>query len=182
MDIISLINDFDWLILNAIDNLKCGFMDGFMPFITSFGNIGWVWIFITICFLCTKKHRTCGFMIATALILSLIFGNIILKPLVARDRPFLANPDIMLLIRTPMDFSFPSGHSMTSFAAATVLLCYNKKFGIPALILAILIAFSRLYLQVHYPTDVISGIIIGIVFGFLAVTLVKKIKTQMTKR
>ena len=113
-----------------------------------------------------------------ALILGLIVCNMILKPWVARIRPYdlqeqLGNI-IPLLIERQHDFSFPSGHTIASFEAATVLMLHNKKLGIPALILACLIAFSRLYLYVHYPTDVITSVILGTAFGFLGNWLVNK--------
>ena len=109
-----------------------------------------------------------------ALVFSLLIGNIILKPSIARVRPFNINTSIQLLITAPVDFSFPSGHAMSSFAAATVIFCYNKRYGIGALILAGLIAFSRLYLYVHFPSDVIIGTIIGILLALAAVKIMNK--------
>jgi undecaprenyl-diphosphatase len=75
---------------------------------------------------------------------------------------------IPLLIEAPTDYSFPSGHTIASFEAATVLLIRHKKWGIMAMVLAVLIAFSRLYLYVHYPTDVLSSIVLGIGIAFAA--------------
>ena len=98
---------------------------------------------------------------------SLITGNMILKPLVARLRPFTVNTAVELLIPPPADFSFPSGHTYASFASSTAILRNNRRIGSCALVLAILIAFSRLYLYVHYPTDVLFGILLGILAGWL---------------
>ena len=100
-----------------------------------------------------------------------------MKPLIARTRPFDANnlKDI-LLIKAPKDYSFPSGHTMASFAAATVLIYMNRKVGIVAMVLAVLIAFSRLYLYVHYPSDVFAGMIFGILSAIISIKLLAKTK------
>ena len=114
-----------------------------------------------------------------ALLMGVLVCNVTMKPLFARIRPYDYQLEhfgrtIQLLVATPHDFSFPSGHTLASFEAATVLLINNRKLGIPAMILAVLIAFSRLYLYVHYPTDVIFSVFMGIGFAFLGNFLVKK--------
>lgn len=99
--------------------------------------------------------------------------NVTLKPLVARLRPFeIADTMRQLLIDPPSDFSFPSGHTTSSFAAATALAAARARGGLAAMILAAVIAFSRLYLYVHYPTDVIAGALIGAFSGLAAYALV----------
>ena len=105
---------------------------------------------------------------AIALSLGFIFGNLLLKPLVGRIRPYDITPNINMLVNALSDYSFPSGHTLSSFAVATVILCFNKKIGIFAMIIATLIGFSRLYLYVHFPTDVLCGAILGILFGKLS--------------
>ena len=115
-----------------------------------------------------------------ALVLGLLVCNIILKPQVARIRPYTFQlehfqKEITLLISAQSDFSFPSGHTIASFEACTVLMLHDKRMGIPATILAILIAFSRLYLYVHYPTDVLVSLVLGILFGLLGNLLVNLI-------
>ena len=110
-----------------------------------------------------------------ALLCGLIVGNLTLKPLIGRIRPYDLNPGVSLLIDKLHDFSFPSGHTLSSFEGATVLLIRDKRFGIPAMILAAIIALSRLYLYVHYPTDVLAGAVLGITFGILAVSIVNAI-------
>lgn len=99
--------------------------------------------------------------------ITFIIGNLILKNLIARQRPCWLDTQIALLIKSPKDYSFPSGHSMNGFAASIALLCNDKKLGIPAVILASLIAFSRLYHFVHFPTDVMVGILISTTVAIL---------------
>lgn len=173
-----IIHSIDDNILSFIqEHLKNSFMDTIMPVITSLGNSGIVWIVIAAILLSMKKYRKYGVMLALALIITLVVGNITLKPLIARTRPFDANnlKDI-LLIKAPKDYSFPSGHTMASFAAATVLIYMNRKVGIVAMVLAVLIAFSRLYLYVHYPSDVFAGMIFGILSAIISIKLLAKTK------
>ena len=155
-------------ILYWIQNIHSSLLDSIMIFITSLGNAGIIWIVLAIIFLFTKKYRKCGIAMALALLLSFIFGNVILKNLFERPRPSWVDTSIALLIKNPRDYSFPSGHSFASFAGATAIFIYHKKEGIAALILAALIAFSRLYLFVHYPSDVILGSIFGVTVALVA--------------
>ena len=188
---------FDLPILDWIQaHLQSGFMDTIMPIITVFGDAGIFWIACAVVLLFFPKTRKIGLGMGIAMAKGLLVCNVTLKPLVARIRPYdfqikeLGKTwnDILLagklLVETPHDFSFPSGHTIASFEAATVLLINNKKFkvGIPALILAILIAFSRLYLYVHYPTDVIFSVFAGILFGFIGHLLAQKIKLPSGKK
>lgn len=165
----ELIQQTDFQILDWIQaNLRTPWLDWLMPKITFLCESGWFWIVLTIMLLIWKRHRKCGWGMFTALILSLLIGNLLLKHAVARPRPCWINTDIDMLVAIPKDFSFPSGHSMASFASATVLMTYDRRAGIPALILSALIAFSRLYLYVHFPTDVLVGTVLGIVMGLIA--------------
>ena len=181
MDILSyLAIHFDLPILEWIaGHLCCTFLDVVMPLITRLGDAGIFWIACAVILLCIPKYRKVGLSMGTALLLGLLICNITLKPLVARMRPYdyqlqYFSKFIDLLIATPHDFSFPSGHTIASFEGATVLLIHNRKLGIPAMILAVLIAFSRLYLYVHYPTDVFVSIVLGIGFAFLGSFLAHK--------
>ena len=176
MDWIAMLHSLDWAVLEGISALHCGFLDTVMPLVTSLGNAGWFWILLTVICLCLKDFRRCGIAMAAALVLCLLIGNVLLKPLVARVRPFIEDPSISLLIQAPHDFSFPSGHSMTSFAPAVVLFAYHRRVGLCALVLSALIAFSRLYLFVHYPTDVLAGSLLGVGIGCLSVWLVRHIR------
>lgn len=172
---------FDLPILDWIAaNLWCPILDTVMPIITLFGDAGIFWIAVALVFLFTKKYRKTGLGMAIALILGLLVCNIWLKPLICRIRPYdfqmmYFAREIPLLVDGMHDFSFPSGHTIASFEAAVLIFLNNKKLGIPALILAVLISFSRLYLYVHYPTDVIFSVVFGTVFAFLGNWLAPKI-------
>ena len=176
-EILSVVQSIDFAILDFIQaNMRLPFSDTMMPFITHLGESGILWIILAIVLLCIKKYRREGFTVAAALILCLIFCNLLIKNIVARTRPFDINTAIELLIKPPTDFSFPSGHTAAAFATATaLLLCKNKLLGIPVLILAVLIAFSRMYLYVHFPSDVLGGMILGVILAFVAYAIVKKI-------
>jgi len=163
---------FDLPILDWIQaNLQSGFMDKFMPFITRFGDHGTFWMIVAALLFIFPKTRKTGLGMAIAMMIGLLICNVTLKPLVGRIRPYDLQAElgitIQLLGERMHDFSFPSGHTIASFEAAVVLLKNSKKMGIPAMILAILIAFSRLYLYVHYPTDVIASIILGTLFALI---------------
>lgn len=141
----------------------------FFKVITTLGNAGLIWIAITLLLLFNKKTRRAGIISACAMIMSLIVNNLILKNLVARTRPYDMIDTLIPLVKKPTDFSFPSGHTGCAFAAAGVFVRnLPKRAGIPLLILAILIALSRLYVGVHYPTDVLVGFIIGLTLSYLA--------------
>ena len=172
---------FDLPILDWIqETMQCTFLDKTMPIVTLFGDGGVFWIGIAVLLLFFAKYRKTGFSMGMALVLGLVVCNITLKPLVARIRPYdfqlqEFGREISLLISAQHDFSFPSGHTIASFEACTVLLLHDKRMGIPATVLAILIAFSRLYLYVHYPTDVLVSLVLGIAFGLLGTFLVNLI-------
>ncbi len=181
MDILSyLAENFDLPILDWImENLWCPFLDFLMPLITLLGDAGIFWIAMAVVLLFFPKTRKIGLGMGAALLIGVLVCNVTLKPLVARIRPYDYQLEhfgkvIPLLIEAQHDFSFPSGHTIASFEAATVLMIHSKKAGIPALILATLIAFSRLYLYVHYPTDVLASVVLGIGIGFLGNWLVSK--------
>jgi undecaprenyl-diphosphatase len=169
------VQNIDSSILMLIhNNIANSFLDSAMPVITSFANGGALWIAITLILICSDKYRKSGIILLGALALCFIIGNLGIKPLVARVRPFDVNTSIHLLISKPKDFSFPSGHTMHSFAAATVLYYTNKRAGILAYLLAIAIGFSRLYLYVHYPSDVLVGIIVGVSMALISIKLFEK--------
>lgn len=146
--------------------LRVGFLTPVITFITHLGDSGIFWIALTLILLAFKRTRRIGLTCAVSMIIGLVVTNLILKNWVARIRPYEMIEGLHLLIERQKDFSFPSGHATNSFAAAWVIFCMApRKYGVPALILACLIAFSRLYVGVHYPTDVLAGTLIGIAAG-----------------
>ena len=176
-------NEFEIKILDFIrERFACPFLDAVMPLITSLANGGIIWIITAVLLLIFKKSRKTGFSVALALITGLIIGNLILKNLVGRIRPYEFNEGVEILVARLSDYSFPSGHTLASFEAATVLLIRDKRLGIPALVLAVAIAFSRLYLYVHYPTDVLAGIILGVLIGIFACKTVDKLENRLSVR
>ncbi len=174
MNLFSLLAEgFDLPILDWIAaNLWCPFLDAAMPVITLLGDAGIFWIAIAIILMLFQKTRRVGLGMGIALILGLLLCNLTLKPLCQRPRPYDYQQEVFgklipLIIDRQHDFSFPSGHTIASFEAAGVIMLNNKKWGITALILACLIAFSRLYLYVHYPTDVLVSIVLGFALALL---------------
>ena len=167
--------NIDFMILDFIQkHMRCEMLDAVMPVITALGNGGIIWIAMTAILLCFPKTRRLGAGMAVSLALEAVLCNVILKPLAARTRPFDIRTEIVLLIARPHDYSFPSGHTGAAFAAAAALY-FGKSCGwIPAGILAVLMGFSRLYLYVHYPTDVLGGALLGIITGWMSVRFFEK--------
>ncbi len=183
MNILQSIQHLDGVILLQIQqHLRSDMLTPFMKIITFLGNGGWFWILCAVILLVLPRTRKTGY----AAVLSLIFGtiatNLLLKNIVARPRPFTEVEGLLPLIAKPTDFSFPSGHTTASFAAALVMLrMLPKKYGITAVILAALVAVSRLYLGVHYPTDVLAGFVVALVGSTLAVWIVRtKLEDKQT--
>ncbi len=172
-------NVFELGILDSIQKFfKCDFLDTVMPLITKLGDGGIFWIIVALIMIITKKYRKTGIMMGVALLTGLLVCNLTLKPLISRVRPFNipgADFEALIDLKTVKDKSFPSGHTVACFESATVLLINNKRLGIAAIIIAVLVAFSRLYLYVHYPTDVLFGALIGTAIGILSCFIVNKI-------
>ena len=160
----NLLQNLDMEILRFIyNNLRNPVIDRVMIAFTLLGDLGVVWILISLFLLASKKYRKTGMMTICALILSTVLGSGILKYLIQRPRPFVFDPAVEILISKPLSYSFPSGHTASSFAAAGILFRELKRYRIYAVVLATLIAFSRMYLFVHYPTDIIGGITLGLI-------------------
>ena len=178
----TLLNLDGGFLLFLQESVRNPILDNLMIFITSLGNGGMIWIVATIALLIPKKTRKAGIMSAAALLGSLIINNNIVKNIVQRPRPFVTFTDLQIIIPTPSEFSFPSGHTSSSFAAAAVFYRHlPKKIGLPSVILAGMIGFSRLYVGVHYPTDVIAGVIMGILLSYLAEYLVDLFAKKLKK-
>ena len=175
--------DFEIAILDFIqNNLKTALGDFIMPLISLLGNGGIVWICISVILCLLPKYRKYGITMFIALALDALICNIMLKPLVARMRPFTVNTNINLLISAPKDYSFPSGHTAASFSATFSLFFGKNELWKPAILLSVLIAFSRLYLYVHYPTDILTGVVIGVLVGFLANIIYHTVEGKLKQR
>lgn len=175
--------ELDFRILDFIrEHFSSGPMDTAMKLFTFLGEAGWLWILIGIVLAAIPKTRRAGVTVLAALLLSLIVCNVTIKPLVARIRPYELREGLELIIARPTDFSFPSGHASASFAAAAAIFAYHKKWGAGALALAAVIAFSRLYLYVHYPSDVLAGSLLGILFGVISYYIVKTVFERIGKK
>ncbi|MBE6726928.1 MAG: phosphatase PAP2 family protein [Ruminococcaceae bacterium] len=148
------------------------FLDAFFSTVTRLGDWGWFWILVAAAMLFFPKTRRMGLEMGIALILGGLICNVFLKNVTARIRPCDFDPSVVLLIPREVNFSFPSGHAAVSFEGAVTILRHHRKWGIAALVLAVVIAFSRLYLRVHYPSDVLAGTIIGTLNAFLAARIV----------
>ena len=182
MNLFSLLAEgFDLPILDWIAaNLWCPALDAAMPVITALGDAGIFWMVLAAVLLLFRKTRRVGLGMGFAMVLGLLLCNLMLKPLCQRPRPYDYQYDVFgkvipLIIQRQHDFSFPSGHTIASFEAAGVILLNHKKWGIGALVLASLIAFSRLYLYVHYPTDVLASIALGFGLALLGNWLSRRI-------
>lgn len=161
-------------ILDWIQSIRSPVVDMVMTFITRLGNAGAVWIVLAVILLIIPKTRRSGAVLAAALCVDALLCNGILKTLFGRIRPYDVNTSVRLLIARPVDFSFPSGHTAISFAAVTALMMAGeRKLWKPALVIAVLIAFSRLYLYVHYPTDILGGVIVGGAAGYIGYLIVE---------
>lgn len=167
--LLDIIHAFDYDILVQIaDHWRGGLSDTVWTVISMLGNGGAVWIVAAVILLFFRKTRRAGAAMLVALLIGLLVGNVLLKEWVMRPRPFVTHPDLTALLDPGDEWSFPSAHTLSGFAAATALWFFHRKSSIPAYLMAALIAFSRLYASVHYPTDILAGALLGILCGLLA--------------
>lgn len=144
-------------------------LDGIMAALTHLGDLGFVWLLWAVALF--RNHREEAVLLVSSIAVCALVCNLLMKPLFGRSRPFESR-DVELLIREPKDRSFPSGHTMASFTAAAVLLClFGGWQGALALALACLIGWTRLYLCVHHPSDVLAGAFFGSIVGSLCACL-----------
>ena len=168
-------NSFEIGILDFIrETFSTRFLDVFFSTITRFADHGIGWIVLSVLLIAFKKTRKMGISMGLALIIGYITGNMFLKNVIGRVRPYDFAGNIDLLVDRLSDFSFPSGHTLCSFEGAFAVFIRNKKWGIAAIVFAFLIALSRLYLYVHYPSDVLVGALMGIAIAYLASFIVDK--------
>ena len=170
-------------VLNWIqDHLRCGFLDAVLPVITRTADHGELWIILALVLLAIRSQRKYGAAVACGLVLDLVSCNLLLKPLVGRIRPFAVNTAVELLVKAPLDASFPSGHTAASFAEVFALKAAGSPLWKPALAVAVVIAFSRLYLYVHWPSDVLAGALLGASVGWAGARLAEKAGKILEKR
>lgn len=161
-------------ILDFIQKFANPFFDWFFKVYTTLGNHGEIWIVIMVLLLIKKETRKIALFAVAALLIEYVSVEYIIKPLIERPRPFIVNDTIQLIIPKPSGYSFPSGHSASSFAVGYFLYLNNLKYKKTYLVLASLMAFSRLYVYVHYPTDVIVGVLLGIAIAYGMYFIYKK--------
>ena len=175
---------FDSSILLWIqDNVRSDFLTPIMKVITHLGDKGILWILVTLALLWYYKTRKLGVRCMVSMVIGLVITNLILKNWVARIRPYELIQGLECIVKKADDYSFPSGHTTNSLACAWVIFRRApKKWGVPALILAILISLSRLYVGIHYPTDVLGGAVIGIGSACLSLALVPKLEKRFRRQ
>lgn len=157
----------DWRILNWIKRrMKCPALDFLMPKVTMLGSAGMLWILASLVMLCFDDYRRFGIMVLAGLTLASFVGQFLLKHIVRRQRPCRVNDGVELLVKNPKDTSFPSCHTLSSVVSAVVIAAASPALGCIAVPIALLIAFSRLYLYVHYPSDVAFAALLGVLLGF----------------
>ena len=157
------------------ENLRTEWLDHVMPYVSKINDSGILAILAVIVLVAWSRYRKVGLTALGSLGVEFIIVNLLLKPNVERTRPFIVLDQLQLLGSVPTDFSFPSGHTGSAFAVATVmLLCMPAKYGITAVVVSALIALSRMYNAAHYPTDVLTGMVIGILTGVIASCIYKK--------
>ncbi len=174
-----MLTNFDFYILNAIQSVRGPVLDRIMIFITYLGSSALIWVVPAAVLLCRRRTRRSGVVILAAMLLGQLFGTLILKNIVMRPRPFNYPQALLtagnLPISPPMGrWSFPSSHAVTAFAAATAMTLHDKRWGWAAFPAALLVSFSRLYLYVHFPTDVLAGAILGVLCALLAVLICER--------
>ena len=175
----EVIQNLDYTILNAIQHsLRCKFLDSFTIILSYVTTSGIIWVVLGVTMLFFSKLRRLGIILIITLAFVFLTGDILLKHLVNRPRPFVMYNDIVPLIKAPSSASFPSTHICLDIAATTVLLKKKKKFGFIALALTACIAFSRLYLCVHFPTDILAGLLLGILCALIVLRLDKQVNLR----
>lgn len=166
------------MLLGTAVSLSCPLLDLLMPAFSVINDHGFIWLLLGALLLLQKRTRKAGWMMLLSIGLAYIFGNLILKELVMRARPFEQFNISQLLIAPPDDYSFPSGHTSSSFAAVTILFATKQKSRIVAAVYALLISFSRVYVFVHFPTDVLFGAVLGITCAYITCAMFRRSKAQ----
>lgn len=176
MSLIERITQFDFSLLYWIQqNLRCDFLDALCAGISVLFEAGIFWLAVVVVLFCIRRTRAAGVVLLVTLAVFLLVSELGLKNIICRERPCHIDDSIMLAINMPSSYSFPSGHTGSSFAAAGAIYHWNRKFGIAALVIAAVVGLSRMYLFVHFPTDVVAGMIVGLLCASLTTFVAKKI-------
>ena len=156
------------------DNLSCGFMDTLMPAVSLFCTADIVWFLLALFLIHRKETRRVGIILLVALIISIVICNLFLKPVVGRIRPYEVY-DVSLLVPASTEFSFPSGHTTGVTVVTTVVCMYFRKWMYPMIAFAIAVMFSRMYLFMHYPTDILGGVAVGVISVMMSYMIVNAV-------
>lgn len=161
------VTGFDFNILYWIqENMRTAFMDSFCAVLSYAFEAGAFWIVTAVVMIAFRKTRVAGVSLLCSMLLVLLVGELGMKNIFCRERPCVLDSSVALAIPMPSSYSFPSGHTGSSFAAAGGIFAFNRKLGIPALVLALMVGLSRMYLFVHFPTDVLAGALLGLLCAF----------------
>ena len=171
-------------ILHAIQTIHNPVLDKIMVLVFNnlVGSLGQLWIVVGVVLLLIPKTRKCGAAVLLSYALSLLIGNEWLKDWIARPRPCAVDATVALIVTKPSSFSCPSVHTYLAFSSAMAIFHYYKKTGIGVFVFAALVGFSRMYFFIHYPTDVLSGAVLGVVTAFVVCVLLDKIYTLVKRR
>ena len=176
------IQNIDFYILDFLQTMaRSSFWDKFFSFFTVFGNAP-MFICYTALFLVFRQTRKEGLMLTGGLTTGLVIGNLILKNVIRRARPCWLRPEITLLVKNPSDYSFPSGHAIAATVFAVILIYTHPKLAYGLIPAALLMCYSRMYLYVHFPSDVLAGMLIGAGIGVLTCYLTPKIEKKINER
>ncbi len=168
--------------LTILQNIpRSGFFDSVFLFLSKIGTYGLVWLAAGIVLLFFKQTRRAGAGVLIGCVGVLLFGELLLKHVVTRVRPCEVDQTFRLLVERPTSSSFPSTHSAFAFAAATAIFMNHKKSGIAVFVAALLVSFSRLYLFLHYPTDVLAGAALGVIMGIAGVKIYDFARKKLQK-
>ena len=168
----------DWI----QSNLRTPFLDKAVAIFTQMCDNGEIWIIFAVILMLWKKTRQAGLSVGCGLLADLLIVNVTLKPLFGRIRPFAVNTAVELLVEAPGSAAFPSGHTASSFAVVGALYACKSPLWKPVSVLAALMALSRLYLYVHWPTDIIGGVVVGWFCGWLGTKIITWAKDALENR
>lgn len=147
------------------------FLNICMKFIASIGDFGMIWIALVLILSVYPQTKALSHKMLFALLLATIVGQVTIKSLVKRMRPCQQYPEVKILVPVPSDRSFPSGHTTSSFACATTVCFFYPEIGAICLLFAFAMAFSRIYLFVHYVSDVVFAMFLGILVGSIVMCI-----------